>query len=309
MISYLFRSLLRAIPTLIVSWALIFGAFQIIPGDPVNLMLGGVPASPQVRANLRSALGLDRSVPERFVFFLRNIARGDLGTSYRTREPVARMVASQIPPTLQLTAGGLFFGIIFGFGFGLLSGLKPNGTTDLVCSAVVLLGASIPSFWSGLLLIWVFSALLGWVPILGGGLAALILPSVTVGLFVVAGLARLIRASVIETMGQDYVRTARAKGLSPSRVVIHHALRNAMIPPITLLGMQIATMIGGAMVTENIFARPGIGTLLIQSVLARDLPVVQAIVVYTTAAYILINLLVDLLSYAIDPRIRLGRTP
>jgi len=306
MLSYLLRSLLRAIPTLLVSWALIFGAFQVIPGDPVNLMLGGVPASPQVRANLRTALGLDRPLPERFVYFVRNISRGDLGTSYRTREPVAGMVAAQLPATLQLTAGGLVFGLIFGLGFGLLSGLKPNGVTDLVVSAVVLLGASIPSFWSGLMLIWVFSTVLGWVPILGQGFAALILPSITVGLFVVAGLARLVRSSVIETMGQDYVRTARAKGLHPARVVVHHALRNAMIPPITLLGMQIATMIGGAMVTENIFARPGIGTLLIQSVLARDLPVVQAIVVYTTAAYILINLLVDLLAYAIDPRVRLG---
>jgi ABC-type dipeptide/oligopeptide/nickel transport system permease component len=307
MLSHLLRSLLRVLPTLFVAWTLIFGVFQIIPGDPVNLMLGGVPASAEVRENLRSTLGLDRPIPERFVKFLRNAASGDLGTSYRTREPVARMIAAQIPPTLQLAAGGLLFGATFGFGFGLLCGLKPNGFTDLLCSTIVLLGASVPSFWSGMVLIWIFSTLLGWVPILGSGLGALILPSITVGLFVVAGFARLVRASIIETMGQDYVRTARANGLAPTRIVLRHALRNAMIPPITLLGMQIATMIGGAMVTENIFARPGIGTLLIQSVLARDLPVVQAIVVYTTAVYIVVNLLVDLLSYAIDPRLRAGR--
>lgn len=308
MIVHLSRSLLRALPTLLVAWALIFLLFQSVPGDPVNLMLGGVPASEEVRDNLRAALGLNQPIALRFLHFLGNTAHGDLGTSYRTRQPVAAMIAEQLPATLQLAAGGLLFGVTFGLGFGLLSGLKPNSLTDHVCSAVVLLGASVPSFWSGMVLIWIFSSVLGWVPILGEGVRALILPSITVGLFVVAGFARIVRSSLIETMGQDYVRTARAKGLTPARVVMRHALRNAMIPPITLLGMQIATMISGAMVTENIFARPGIGTLLIQSVLARDLPVVQAIVVYTTAAYILVNLLVDLLSYTLDPRLRMTRT-
>lgn len=306
MLPHLFRSLLKVVPTLLFTWALIFAVFQIIPGDPVNLMLGGAPASQDVRDHMRSLLGLDRPAPERFVTFLKNAAVGDLGTSYRTREPVGRMIASQIPATLELTAGGLLFGVTFGLIFGLISGLRPNGTIDFLCSSLVLIGASLPNFWSGMILIWIFSITLHWVPVLGQGIGALILPSITVGLFVVAGFARLIRSSVIETMQQDYVRTARAKGLHPARVVIRHALRNAMIPPITLLGMQIATMIGGAMVTENIFARPGIGTLLIQSVLAKDLPVVQAIVVYTTAVYIFINLTVDLLYYIIDPRIRLA---
>jgi ABC-type dipeptide/oligopeptide/nickel transport system permease component len=308
MIPYLIRSLAKVVPTLLFTWALIFAVFQIIPGDPVNLMLGGAPASQDVRDHMRSLLGLDRPAPERFVKFLKNAAVGDLGISYRTREPVGRMIASQIPATLQLTAGGLIFGVTFGLIFGLLSGLKPNGAVDTFCSGLVLMGASLPNFWWGMILIWVFSITLGWVPVLGQGIGSLILPSMTVGITVVSGFARLIRASVIETMAQDYVRTARAKGLHPARIVIRHALRNAMIPPITLLGMQIATMIGGAMVTENIFARPGIGTLLIQSVLAKDLPVVQAIVVYTTAVYIFINLTVDLLYYLIDPRIRLATT-
>ena len=306
MIPYLVRSLAKVVPTLLFTWALIFAVFQIIPGDPVNLMLGGAPASQDVRDHMRSLLGLDRPAPERFVKFLKNAAVGDLGISYRTREPVGRMIASQIPATLELTVGGLIFGVTFGLIFGLLSGLKPNGLVDTVCSGLVLMGASLPNFWWGMILIWVFSITLGWVPVLGQGIGSLILPSMTVGITVVSGFARLIRASVIETMAQEYIRTARAKGLHPMRIVIRHALRNAMIPPITLLGMQIATMIGGAMVTENIFARPGIGTLLIQSVLAKDLPVVQAIVVYTTAVYIFINLTVDLLYYLIDPRIRLA---
>jgi ABC-type dipeptide/oligopeptide/nickel transport system permease component len=306
MIRHILRSLARAVPALLVAWMLIFWLVQLTPGDPVNLMLGGTPASQATRDHLREVLGLDRSPPERFVRFLGQMATGDLGVSYRTREPVGAMIAAQLPATLQLTAGGLIVGVGFGLLFGLLAGLKPNSVTDLVCTALALFGVSLPAFWSGMVLIWVFAIKLKWAPILGGGLGALVLPSITVGLFVIGGFARLIRSSIIETMGQDFIRTARAKGLNPARIVIQHGLRNAMIPPLTLLGMQIGAMISGAMVTENIFARPGIGTLLIQSVLNKDLPVIQAIVAYTTASYILINLLVDLLYYVIDPRIRLA---
>jgi ABC-type dipeptide/oligopeptide/nickel transport system permease component len=306
MIRHILRSLARAVPALLVAWVLIFWLVQLTPGDPVDLMLGGTPASQETRDHMRAVLGLDRSPPERFVHFLGQLATGDLGASYRTREPVGQMIASQLPSTLELAAGGLLFGIAFGLLFGLLGGLRPNGVTDVICTALALFGVSMPAFWSGMVLIWVFAIKLKWAPILGGGLGSLILPSITVGLFVIGGFARLIRSSVIETMGQDFVRTARAKGLNPARIVIHHGLRNAMIPPITLLGMQVGTMISGAMVTENIFARPGVGTLLIQSVLAKDLPVVQAIVAYTTATYIVINLTVDLLYYLIDPRIRVA---
>ena len=306
MIRQILKSLVRAVPALLVAWLLIFGLMQLTPGDPVNLMLGGVPASQETRDHLRQVLGLDKPAPVRFVRFIGALATGDLGESYRTREPVNRMIAAQLPATLQLAAGGLVVGVAFGLLFGLFSGLRPNGLTDLVCTTMVLVGASLPNFWSGMVLIWVFSVKLKWAPLLGDGLGSLVLPSITVGLFVIGGVARLVRSSVIETLGQDYVRTARAKGLNPARVVVRHILPNAMIAPITLLGMQVGTMIGGAMITENIFARPGIGTLLIQSVLAKDLPVVQAIVAYTTASYILINLAVDLLHYLLDPRIRLA---
>jgi len=306
MIRYLLVALARAVPTLLVTWALVFALFQMIPGDPVSLMLGGTPASPQVREAMREQLGLDRPAPVRFVTFLAKVGKGDLGTSYRTRQPVSDLLAANIPPTLELAAGGLIVGITFGLMFGLLAGLRPGGLTDFLCSTLVLAGASLPNFWSGMLLIWLFGIVLHWTPILSHGPAALILPSISAGLFVISGFARLIRAALIETSTQDYIRTARAKGLNPARILIRHILPNAMIPPITLLGMQLATMIGGAMVTENIFARPGIGTLLIQSVLTKDMPVVQAVVVYTTGAYILINLLVDLLCYMLDPRLRTG---
>ena len=172
---------------------------------------------------------------------------------------------------------------------------------------LALVGVSLPSFWIGMMLIYVFGIMLGWVPIVGRGLPALILPSITVGLYVAGGFARLVRSSIIDAMGQDYIRTARAKGLSRAKVVFKHALRNAMIPPITLLGVQIGVLIGGAVVTENVFARPGLGTMLVDAVLTKDMPLVQALVVYTTAAYLLVNLTVDLLYGVIDPRIRLRR--
>jgi peptide/nickel transport system permease protein/oligopeptide transport system permease protein len=173
---------------------------------------------------------------------------------------------------------------------------------------VALAGVSMPSFWIGMVLIYVFGMTLGWVPIVGKGLTALILPSITVGLYIAGGFARLVRSSIIEAMGQDYIRTARAKGLTAAKVVLKHALRNAMIPPVTLLGIQIAVLIGGAVVTENVFARPGLGTMLVDAVLNKDLPLVQALVVYTTAAYVLVNLIVDLLYGVIDPRVRADRS-
>jgi ABC-type dipeptide/oligopeptide/nickel transport system permease component len=304
MIRQILRSLVRAGPAMVVAWLLIFSLMQLTPGDPVNLMLGGVPASQETRDHLRQTLGLDRPAPERFARFVGSLATGNLGVSYRTREPVGRMIAAQLPATLQLAAGGLLVGVVFGLLFGLLSGLRPNGLTDLVCTALVLIGASLPNFWSGMVLIWLFAVKLKWAPLLGDGLGSLVLPSITVGLFVIGGFSRMIRSSVIETQGQDFIRTARAKGLNPARVVMRHILPNAMIAPLTVLGIQVGTMISGAMITENIFARPGIGTLLIQSVLAKDMPVVQAIVAYTTASYILINIVVDLLYYVLDPRIR-----
>ena len=303
---YLLRRVAGIIPVLLLTWTLVFAVLQIIPGDPVNLILGGAPASQQVRDNERARLGLDQPVAERYLTFLGRVMVGDLGTSYRTGQPVGAMITQQLGSTLQLAAGGLLFGITFGLLLGIIAGSKPNSARDTVAMLVALVGVSLPNFWIGMVLIWVFGNVLGWVPIVGSGLNALILPSITVGLFIVGSFARLVRASMIEALGQDYVRTARAKGLSPARIVLKHVLRNAMIPPVTLLGVQAAILIGGAVVVENIFARPGIGTLLVGGVLTKDLPLVQAIIVYTTTAYIVINLGVDLLYGLIDPRIRTG---
>jgi ABC-type dipeptide/oligopeptide/nickel transport system permease component len=305
--NYVLRRLAGMIPVLLFTWTVVFVVLQVIPGDPVNLMLAGVPASEEVRANERARLGLDRPVVERYVTFLGRAIKGDLGESFRTRQPVGKMILEQARSTLELALGGLIVGLLVGLVLGILAGVRPNTWVDTLCMTLALVGVSLPSFWIGMVLIYVFGNLLGWVPIVGRGLPALILPSITVGLFIAGGFARLVRSSIIDALGQDYIRTARAKGLSRARIIFKHALRNAMIPPVTLLGVQIGVLIGGAVVTENVFARPGLGTMLVDGVLTKDMPLVQALVVYTTAAYLLVNLAVDILYGIIDPRIRMGR--
>ncbi len=307
MARYFLRRLLGIVPVLLISWTLIFVVLQIIPGDPVNLMLAGRPASEQVRENVRRRLGLDRPVPLQYVSFLWRALRGDLGESYRTRQPVIAEIRAQLEPTLELAAGGLIIGLVFGVLLGVISGTRPNTWVDTGSMFFALAGISMPSFWTAMLLIFFFGLKLRLFPIVGDGVAALVMPSITVGFFLVGNLARLIRSSILEVMTEDYIRTGKAKGLSHWHVVFKHALRNAMIPPVTLLGVQFALLIGGAVITETVFARPGLGQLLVTSVLNKDIPMVQALVVYTTSAYIVLNFIVDLLYGVIDPRIREAR--
>jgi ABC-type dipeptide/oligopeptide/nickel transport system permease component len=291
---YFGRRILSVIPVIIFTWTLVFVVLQLIPGDPVNLMLAGVPASEEVRERERERLGLNKPVIERY-------------GSFRSRRPVTEMIAEQMWPTIQLALGGLIVGLVLGIVLGLLAGIRPNTWVDSACMAVAMVGVSLPSFWIGMMLIYVFGTVLMWAPITGRGLDALVLPSITVGLFIAGGFARLIRSSIIEAMGQDYVRTARAKGLPRRKVILKHALRNALIPPVTLLGIQFALLIGGAVVTENVFARPGLGTMLVDAVLTKDMPLVQALIVYKTAAYVVINAVIDVIYGVIDPRVRMER--
>jgi ABC-type dipeptide/oligopeptide/nickel transport system permease component len=297
------RKLIGVIPTLLLTWTVVFGAMRLIPGDPVLLMLAGTPVSEAAVQAERVRLGVDRPIVVQYVTFLAHAATGDFGDSFITREPVIGMIGHQLPFTLQLAGGGLLVGLLFGIPLGLAAGVWPNGWLDTACMATALAGVSLPSFWIAMILIQVFAATLGWVPVLGSGWNALILPSLSVGAFLAGGLARLIRASVIDVMGQDFVRTARAKGLRDSRVIFRHVLSNAAIPPLTLLGVQFALLIGSAVVTETVFARPGIGAMLVQAVLEKDYPLVQGIVVVTTAAYVLINLAIDIAYGFIDPRL------
>ncbi|MBL8691030.1 MAG: ABC transporter permease [Rhodospirillaceae bacterium] len=301
------RRILGIVPTLFLTWSIVFGVLQLIPGDPVMLALGGTPASDEVLDNERRRLGLDQPVYVQYLTFLKKMAVGDLGNGYSSKQPVSEMIAARVRPSLELALGGLLVGIVLGVVLGIAAGLRPHGWIDTATMSTALVGVSLPSFWIGMLLIYVFGLQLEWVPILGDGIDALILPSITIGLFLAGGLARLIRSALIETMAQDYIRTAHSKGLSIVRVVAKHAMRNAIIPPITLLGLQFAVLIGGAVVTERVFARAGLGSMLIDAVLTKDIPLVQGLVVYTTTAYIVINLLLELLYGIVDPRIRSRR--
>ncbi len=300
---WLLRRVAGIVPTLLLTWTLVFLALQAIPGDPVALMMGGTPASQQVIDAERARLGLDRPVIVQYGNFLGRAVLADFGDSFRTRQAVSGMIVDQAGYTLSLAFGGLLVGMTLGTALGLLAGLRPDGWVDAAVMTAALAGLSLPSFWIGMILIQVFATGLGWVPVLGTGPVALILPSITVGLYLAGSLARLVRASVIEAASQDYVRTARAKGLPPARVVLRHIGRNALIPPLTLLGTQFALLIGGAVVTERVFARPGLGAMLVEAVLTKDYPLVQGIVVVLTAAYLVINLVIDLLYGLIDPRI------
>jgi ABC-type dipeptide/oligopeptide/nickel transport system permease component len=296
--------LLGAIVTLLITWTVVFGAMRLAPGDPVLLMLQGTPITDAAMDAARAKLGLDQPLAVQYLSFLANAVRGDLGASFQSHQPVSQLIADEFPYTLQLAIGGFVVGLLLGGTLGIVAGVWANGWIDTICMTLALAGLSLPSFWIGMILIQIFATRLGWVPVLGTGFNALILPSISLGLFLAGGLARLVRNSIIEVMTQDYIRTAHAKGLSAMRVVAKHALRNAVIPPLTLLGIQFALLIGGAVVTETVFARPGIGRLLVLAVLEKDFPVVQGVVVLTTAAYILINLAIDVAYGIIDPRVR-----
>jgi ABC-type dipeptide/oligopeptide/nickel transport system permease component len=298
------QRLLGIIPTLLITWTVVFGAMRLVPGDPVLLMLGGTPVSDAAMAAARAKLGVDRPILVQYASFLGHAAIGDFGDSFRNGQPVTKLIADEFPYTLQLALGGLAIGLVLGLILGLTAGVWPDGWIDTLCMTSALAGLSLPSFWIGMLLIQVFATQLGWLPVLGTGFQALILPSLSLGLFVAGGMARLIRNSIIDVMGQDYIRTARAKGLTAFVVVTKHALRNAMIPPLTLLGIQFALLIGGAVVTETVFARPGIGRLLVQAVLEKDFPVVQGVVAVTTAAFVLVNVAIDIAYSLIDPRVQ-----
>jgi peptide/nickel transport system permease protein/oligopeptide transport system permease protein len=277
---------------------------HLVPGDPVNLLVANQPLSHEERENLRRKLGLDRPIAQQYFYFITHALQGDFGEDFKTGQPVSRTLAEQLPATLELTAGGMLFGITVGMGLGILAALRPNGLVDSTARFVALLGVSLPGYWTAMLLIYLFGLKLGWLPIVGGGLRALILPSIVYGSFAVGEIARLVRSSLLEIRDEDYLRTARAKGLPNYRIVLHHALRNALIPVVTVIGLQLGLFLSGGVITETVFARQGIGVTLVAAILEKNYPIVRAIILLTTAAYVFVNLIVELLYVAIDPRIR-----
>lgn len=306
MITYLLKRVLFTLPVLFGVTVVVFFVVALIPGDAVAAMMTQVKLEPEQMANLRRQLGLDDPLHVQLGRYLADLVRGDLGNSVFGYRPVATLIASNLGATVQLTIAAMIVAMAFGIPLGILAAVRHNTVWDLSGMVVALVGISIPGFWLGLLLIQVFSVNLGWLPITGSGFAwrALILPAFALGVAEAAILARLTRASVIETLQEDYVRTARAKGMSGTRVVWRHALRSAFIPILTMLGMQFGSLLGGAVVIENVFARQGLGTLVTRAVINRDAPVVQGVVLTAAILYVLVNLAVDLLYAFIDPRIR-----
>lgn len=305
MLSFLLRRLLQTIPTVLAVVLLVFVLFSVVPGSIVTSMSDD--ADPQVELRLKKQLGLDQPVYVRFGAYIAKLATGDFGTSFRTREPVTAMIAKRAWPTLQLIFTAMAFSVLIGVPLGFIAALKPGGIVDTLAMVVAVSGLSIAKFWLGLVLMYLFALKLGWLPSFGygdGGLKYLLLPAVTLGVSPMALFARTTRAAVLEIMTADFVRTARSKGMSETRVVKWHVMRNALVIILTTVGLQFGGLMGQAVVVEKLFSWPGIGSLLVDSVLQRDIPAVQGSILVVVLAFLAINLLIDVLYGVIDPRIR-----
>ncbi len=304
MARFLLRRLLLTIPVLIGVATLVFSLIHLVPGDPVQAMLGE-SASPQDVAQLRTKLGLDRPLLQQYASFARGVVHGDLGTSLRTNQPVTGIILERMPATMELAASAMVVAILFSIPLGIIAAVGKGTYVDHVATTVSLIGISMPTFWLGPLLAIVFSVWLGWFPVSGRGTVAnLVLPAVTLGAPLAAILARMTRASVLEELRELYVMAARARGVSEARAVFAHAFRNSLIPIVTVIGLQFGSVLTGAVITETIFAWPGVGRLLVQSISARDYPAVQGCILLIAVTYVSMNLFIDMLYGFLDPRIR-----
>lgn len=311
---FLAQRLLLLVPTLLLASILIFGIIELAPGDPARMMLGP-DATPAQVASERVQLGLDQPVPVRYVIWLGDVAHGNLGVSLVYDRPVTALVLEAFPNTLRLAVSALLLSVLLGFPMGMLAALRQNRPTDFILTSLASLGLAIPSFWLGILLILVFSVKLKWLPPSGVGtadqgflvgLTYLVMPVVTIAVSNLAVFSRFVRSSMIDVLTADYVRTARAKGLGETAVVSRHALRNALLPVVTILGIQIGRLLGGAVITEAVFAYPGIGRLVVTSILNRDYPVVQATLMLVVLIFLATNLVVDFSYTFLDPRVSPG---
>ena len=306
---YIGRRLLLLIPILLGISIITFGLLHLAPGDPALVILrteGVQQVTEENLAQVRQEMGLDDPIPVQFVRWLGRVIQFDFGISVRTRAPVSEQFRDRLPPTIQLTVVSILLAAVIAVPVGILTAVKQHSLFDHVGRLMAFLGASMPGFWLGLLLILVFAVKLGWLPAVGYGEPVnLVLPALTLSVHIAPTYARLLRASMIEVLGQPYITAARAKGVSVWGVVTHHALRNALIPFVTVFGISFAQILGGAVVVETIFAWPGIGQLVVGAILSRDFPVVQAFVLITATIFVVTNLVVDLSYRVLDPRIRL----
>lgn len=303
MTGFILRRLLLAIPTLFGVLVVAFLLLYVAPGDPVTAMIGE-RADPQTIARLRAELHLDDPLPIRFGHYAANVLRGDLGRSYITDQPISREIAERFPKTLQLAVAAMILATFVGISLGVLSARNPGGWIDRFALGVAYLGISFPVYWVGLLLILLFAVGLRWFPPSGyGGLVFLVLPALTLGMRSIAFQARMTRSAMLESLGADYVRTARAKGLSEWVVTGRHALRNALIPLITIIGLDFGSYLTGSILTETVFSWPGLGRYVVNAIARRDLPAIQGSVLFLSAVFVLVNLLTDLAYAEADPRV------
>jgi peptide/nickel transport system permease protein len=302
---YALRRLLFAVPVLFGVSVLTFLMLHLVPGDPVAAMFigqGGAKAAQM--ETVREQLGLNDPLPVQYVNYMKNVFQGDLGRSIRTNEPVAEMITRNFPPTMQLTLASMGLAIVLGVSLGVIAAINRGKIVDNLVMLVALAGVSMPSFWLGLLLISLFSIWLGWFPIIGGsGWRGLALPALALGFAAAAIIARMVRSSLLEVLGENYIVTARAKGIGEGLVIVRHALRNAAIPVLTIVGLQFGGLLAGAVVVEQVFSRQGIGRMWVSALQGRDFPVAQGGVLFVAVVYVVVNLVVDLLYGVVDPRI------
>ena len=312
MLNFLARRLVTIIPTLLFVSMLVYGLQQLLPGDPA-VVLAGEEQDPNVVAYLRAKMHLDEPLPVRYVYWLGAVLQGDLGHSMRMQKPVTALIAEKLPVTIQLASMAIVVALAIGIPMGVLSAIAKGTAWDYAANAVALWGLSTPNFWLGIMLILLFSVTLGWLPASGyvspfedlkANLAAMIMPAFVLGNAIAAVLMRHTRSAMLQVLSSDYVRTARAKGLDERIVVLKHALRNAMVPIITLGALEFGTLLSGAVLTEQVFTIPGFGKLIIDAVFNRDYAVVQGVVLFTATAYITLNLLADVAYFLVNPRMR-----
>ncbi len=312
MAEFLLKRLATIVPTLVFVSMLIFGLQQLLPGDPAKI-LAGEEQDPSVVAHLREKLHLDEPLPVRYAYWMGGVLRGDLGDSVRNQQPVLELVAQKLPVTLQLATMAMAIALVIGIPAGIASAVGRGTGWDTAANIFALWGISTPNFWLGILMILFFSVQLGWLPAsgyvspfedLGANLAAMIMPAFVLGNAIAAVLMRHTRSAMLQVLSADYVRTARAKGLRERVVVLRHALRNALVPIVTLGALELGTLLSGAVLTEQVFTIPGFGKLIVDAVFNRDYAVVQGVVLITATAYIVLNLLADLAYFAVNPRLR-----
>jgi peptide/nickel transport system permease protein len=305
MLNYIRLRLVVAVPTVLLVTLLVFLMLYAIPGDPAAIFVGDKPATPQLLAQIREDMGLNRPLYVQYADFLWRALHGDLGRSLQSRRPVIDAILTALPHTVQLAVAAMLLALVLGITLGVVSALKHNTWLDTLSMLTSLVGISMPIFWMSLLLLLVFAVNLRWFPSIGeGGIDRLVLPASALGLVSAAPMARLIRSSMLEVLQQEYVNTARAKGLHERTIVVRHVLKNAFIPALTVMGLEFGNLLGGAVITETVFARLGLGRLYVESIVTKDFPMVQGLTLLIALIYVVMNLLVDVFYAYFDPRIR-----